>query len=306
MDRKFNLALAPHVHSGASTPNIMLMVVLALVPAMIASVYVFGPRALVVYGVTVASCLVFETLFNKATGRANSINDFSATITGVLLAMNLPASSPVWMCIIGGFVAIVIAKMVFGGLGGNPFNPALTARIFLLISCTAPMTAYTLPRVDDFSGATVLGAAKEYVKANGSLAGLELPELSDLFLGMNAGALGETSVLALLIGGVFLIARKIITWHIPVSFIGTVFLLTLALQAAYPEANISPLMHIMSGGLMLGAFFMATDYVTAPVYANGKLIFGVGCGVITVAIRVFGGYPEGVAFAILIMNAVTP
>jgi electron transport complex protein RnfD len=285
----------------------MLTVVLALVPAILASVYVFGARAILVYAVTVLSCLAFEVLFNKATGRDNSINDFSALITGILLAMNLPASAPVWMCVVGGFVAIVVAKMVFGGLGGNPFNPALVARIFLLISFAGPMTVYTLPRVDGFSGATVLGASKEYIGMHdGLLAGFQLPELSDLFIGMNAGALGETSVAALLIGAVILLVRKIITWHIPVAFIGTVFVLTLLHSVVYPGASLPPVMHIMSGGLMLGAIFMATDYVTSPIYARGKIYFGIGCGVITVAIRIFGGYPEGVAFAILIMNAVTP
>ena len=307
MPDKLLISVSPHIHSGATTPRIMFTVCLSLLPAVVVSAAVFGLRAFYLYLITVLSCVVFESAFNRIARRPNSASDGSAILTGILLAMNLPVSAPWWIAVVGGFVSIVIAKMVFGGLGGNLFNPALVGRAFLLVSFPVQMTAFAVSGVDSVSGATVLAAAKTYLLANdGSLAGFQTPELWRLFVGFTAGSLGETSTLALLIGGILLICMRIITWHIPVSFIGTVFLLTLGHSMAYPDAVLPPAVHLMSGGLALGAFYMATDYVTTPLYAKGKLIFGVGCGVITVAIRFFGGYPEGVAFAILIMNAVTP
>ncbi len=307
MPDKLLLSVSPHSHSGVSTRKIMFIVSLSLLPAIAMSIAVFGWKALLLYIITVASCVLFETLFNRIVRRQNSISDGSAILTGILLAMNLPASAPWWVAVTGGFVAVVVAKMVFGGLGGNPFNPALVGRIFLLISFPVQMTAFTAPVIDSISGATVLGAAKTYLQTHdGSLAGFQIPELWRLLTGITAGSLGETSAVALLIGGTALICMRIITWHIPVTFIGTVFLLTLGHNIVHPGTILPPLVQVMSGGLTLGAFYMATDYVTSPLYTKGKLIFGTGCGIITVVIRIFGGYPEGVAFAILIMNAVTP
>jgi len=307
MPDKFLLSVSPHMHSGVSTRKIISIVILSLLPAVAMSVAVFGWNALFLYITTLSCCVIFESAFNRIIRRRNSISDGSAVLTGILLAMNLPVSVPWWVAVIGSFVSIVIAKMVFGGLGGNLFNPTLVGRVFLLISFPAHMTVFAAPKIDSISSATVLGTAKTYLSIHdGSLVGFQIPELWRLFTGFAAGSLGETSVIALLIGGIFLMYKRIITWHIPLSFIGTVFLLILGHNAVHPDTALPTLVHLMSGGLILGAFFMATDYVTSPLYTKGKLIFGVGCGVITVVIRLYGGYPEGVAFAILIMNSVTP
>ncbi|MDR0453585.1 MAG: RnfABCDGE type electron transport complex subunit D [Deferribacteraceae bacterium] len=307
MADKLLLSVSPHIHSGVTSRKLMRMVYLSLLPAIAVSGAVFGMKAVFLHLITIFSCVVFESLFNRITGRPDSISDGSAVLTGTLLAMSLPVSVPLWIAVTGSFVSIVIAKMVFGGLGGNPFNPALVGRIFLLISFPVQMTAFAAPSIDAMSGATVLGAAKTYIQSNdGSIDGFQIPELWNLFTGFTTGSLGETSVIAILAGGIFLMCMRIISWHIPVTFIGTVFLLTFGHIMAHPGTILPPLVHLMSGGLMLGAFYMATDYVTSPLYTKGKLIFGAGCGVITVVIRLYGGYPEGVAFAILIMNAVTP
>lgn len=303
MDTKITLSIAPHTRSPISTSTIMLTVIAALMPSISVSIVTFGSRAAILYAVTVTSCLLFEAAFNKIAKRDNSIGDFSAVLTGVLLAMNLPVAVPLWIAMAGSFAAIVIAKMVFGGLGGNPFNPALVARIFLLISFPTQMTSFTL---DGMSGATVLGASKTYILKTGTLEGFVPPQMWELFVGFTPGAMGEVSAAALIFGGLMLIAMRVITWHIPVSFIGTVFAISWGIYAINPESTLPPLMQLCSGGLMLGAFFMATDYATSPLYPKGKIIFGVGCGLITVIIRVFGSYPEGVGFAILLMNAVTP
>ena len=301
---KLKLSPSPHIHCGTDTANIMLTVLLALLPAVIASVYIFGCRAILIYIVTMASCLIFEWLSTLIMKRKNSLTDFSALVTGLLLAMNLPVTVPLWICPVGAFVAVIIAKAVFGGLGANLFNPALVARIFLLVSFPVYMTAFAGP--DGLSGATPLSLAKTQMQVEGSLDGFIPPDLMSIFTGFTGGSLGETSALALLIGAVILLLTRTISWHIPVSFIGTVFLLTLGHTLAHPGSILPPVTQILSGGLMLGAFFMATDYVTSPVFTMGKIIFGIGCGVITVVIRIFGGYPEGVAFAILLMNALTP
>lgn len=307
---KLTLALAPHVHSGARTDRIILTVILSLVPAMAMSVYIFGFRALGQYVLAIGGCLFFEWASTRLMKRQNSTGDLSAVLTGILLAMNLPAAAPWWVAVTGAFVAIVVAKMIFGGLGANPFNPALVARVFLLISFPVQMTLTSPPVravVDGLSGATLLGAAKTYTQMHGgSLAGFDIPSVSSLFLGISSGALGETSTLVLLLGGIILLAARVITWHIPVTFLGTVFILTLGHTLTHPDTTLPALAHMCSGGLMLGAFFMATDYVTSPLYPKGKIIFGIGCGVLTVVIRLYGSYPEGVAFAILIMNAATP
>lgn len=301
---KLKLSLPPHIKDRLSTSRIMLTVIIALLPAVVMSVVVFGAGAAFQYALAVGFCVLFEYLACKIMKRENTIKDLSAVVTGVLLAMNLPVSAPWWIAVAGAFVAIIIAKMVFGGLGANPFNPALTARIFLLISFPVQMTKWTAP--DGISAATVLGDAKTFLQDNPTLQGFTLPDISSLLGGFHAGSLGETSAIALLAGGVILLATRTITWHIPVSFLGTVLLLTAGHNFAHPDTILPPLVQLLSGGLLLGAFFMATDYSTSPLSPKAKLIFGAGCGILTVVIRLFGGYPEGVAFSILIMNAVVP
>lgn len=280
---------SPHVRSRNSTQTIMLDVIIAMCPALIASVLIFGWRALAVTALCVAVCIVSEWLFEKLCKRENTVCDLSAIVTGMLLAFNLPVGIPLWQAAFGSIVAIVAVKQLFGGIGKNFANPAITARIVLLLSFSGAMSDFTT-RNDAISGATPLTAMK---------AGETLPSLLDLFLGRHGGSLGETCVLAILIGGAYLLIRRVITWHTPVVFVGTVFLFTWALGE-------NPVEHILTGGLMLGAFFMATDYSTTPSTKWGKVIFGLGCGLITVLIRVFGNYPEGVSFAILFMNILTP
>lgn len=275
-------------------------VLIALLPALIMSVYLFGFMSLVIVLVSVAACVLFEYLGCIVFKRKQTLLDLSAVVTGVLLAFNLPPTVPVWMPIVGAFFAIFIVKQIFGGLGSNFVNPALAARVFLL-SWPQDMTNYTYPiynplgniQVDAMSAATPLSFLK-----NG-----KLPDQSffELLLGNRGGVIGETCAIVLLAGGAYLLIRKVITWHIPVAFIGTVALLTFIFPQAMPRLDFM-IYEILSGGLILGAVFMATDYVTSPVTPSGKIIFGVGCGALTVFIRYFGGYPEGVSFAILIMN----
>lgn len=291
MSDKLHIAVSPHIHSGRSTRSIMIEVVIALIPAMIAGTIIFGTRSLAVIGVCVAVCVFSEFFFNIIVKKTQSVQDFSAVVTGVLLALNLPANIPLWQAAIGSVFAIVVVKCFFGGIGQNFANPAITARVFMLIAFGS-MTKAAFPVVDGIAGATPLPLIAS---------GEELP-LTDLFLGTHGGAIGETCVLALLIGGVYLIVRGIISWHCPVAFIGTVFLLSFAI-----EGNVMTALSLtMSGGLFIGAFFMATDYATSPINKTGRLLFGVGAGLITVLIRFWGVYPEGVSFAILLMNILTP
>ena len=280
-------------------------VVIALVPAFAFSVFVYGWSALFVTGIAICSCMLFEWLIDRfMLGRSSTLGDWSAVVTGTLLAFNLPATISPWLIMLGALVAIGIGKMSFGGLGNNIFNPALTGRIFLLISFPAQMTmwpevgqltAYT----DATTGATVLSLMNE-----GALD--KLPTLVDMLLGKMGGSLGEVSALALLLGLVFMLWKKIITWQIPVSILLTVFVFTGIMHLVNPVQYASPFVHLLSGGLMLGAIFMATDYVTSPMSKNGMLVYGVGIGILTTVIRLFGSYPEGMSFAILIMNAFTP
>ena len=279
---------APHVRHKADTRSIMLDVIIAMLPALVASVVIFGYRAIVVVSVCVISCVLFEYLFEKLCKRDVTVGDLSAIVTGMLLAFNLPASIPLWQAMFGSLVAIVAVKQLFGGIGRNFANPAITARIVMLISFAGTMTNFST-NADVVSGATPLSPREGYV----------MPSLTELFLGNHAGSLGETCALALLIGFVYLLVRKVITWHTTVVFVGTVAVFTFILGE-------DPLIHVLSGGLLLGAIFMATDYSTTPSTKWGKVIFGFGCGIITVLIRVFGGYPEGVSFAILLMNILTP
>lgn len=305
---------SPHVHGDQSLKKIMWGVVIAMLPAMLVSFWYFGLPAIIITLTAVISCLVFEYLIQKFLLKQNpTITDGTAVITGMLLAFNVPSSLPLWQMVIGALVAIGIAKMSYGGLGKNPFNPALVGRVFLLISFPVDMTLWPLPKpvwtmVDAVTGPTSLGVLKEGVAKGDTVSQLasQLPSLQDLFIGGVGGSLGEVSAAALILGGLYMIFRKIITWHIPVSFIATVAIFTGIMWQVNPEQYINPMFHLLAGGLMLGAIFMATDMVTSPMTYKGMIVYGIGCGVLTVLIRLWGSYPEGVSFAILIMNAVTP
>lgn len=311
MDPQLYMSSSPHIHSGESTGAIMRSVIYALLPACAVSVYYFGLDALVVLLLCVAGCLAAEALCCLLSQQPVTIRDGSAALTGILLALNLPASSPWWLALFGALIAVTIGKQVFGGLGHNPFNPALVARVVLLISFPVQMTSWTAANpigrgVDAIAAATPLGEMKTAVMLTGQLPPLAYSGFGDYFIGNMAGSLGEVSALAILLGAAYLFMKKVITWEIPVSYLGSVVvfggLMWLIDSQRYPD----PLFHLLTGGLLLGVFFMATDMVTTPITRNGMLIFGVGCGVITVLIRLFGGYPEGVSFAILLMNGATP
>ena len=281
---------SPHIRQKTSTPRIMADVIIALMPALIASVIIFGYRALVVTGVCVAGCVLAEYIWQKLMHQKVTVGDLTAVVTGILLAYNLPVGIPIWQALVGCIVAIIGIKQLFGGVGKNFVNPAITARIVMFLAFSVSMTTWVFP--DAVSSATPLGLISTGATD-------QLPSLLQMFLGVRGGCLGETSVLALLLGGIYLVIRKVITWHTPVVYIGTVFLFTLALGQM-------PVYQIMSGGLMLGAIFMATDYVTTPYSAIGKIVFGLGAGILTVIIRVYGNYPEGVSYSILLMNILTP
>ncbi len=286
---------APHMHSRETTAKIMWSVLIALVPAMAGSIYFFGFAALKVAAVCIASCFISEILSQIVFGKKIKVNDGSALVTGTLLAFVLPPGIPLWMAAVGGFVAIFLAKELFGGIGFNIFNPALTARAVLTVSFPLEMTQFTAPlsyRVDAVTAATPLGIVKEGLDAH-------LPSILEMFIGNRAGCIGETSTLLLLIGAIFLLSRKIITWHTPLTYIATVAFFSFI-------SGHDPLFNAMAGGLVLGAFFMATDYTTSPLTKKGKILFGLGCGIITFFIRQKGGYPEGVAYSIIFMNMFVP
>ena len=287
----FTVSVSPHLRAGQDTRSIMRDVLIALVPALIASIAIFGERALLVEMVCMASAEISEWAFEKITKRPKTLNDLSAAVTGLLLAFNLPVDIPVWQAALGSVIAIVVVKQLFGGLGQNFANPAITARIIMLLSFSGTMTSWRAMPADAVSSATPLAVLSG---AEGSL-----PGLTDMLLGLRGGCLGETCAIALLLGGAYLLIRGVISWHTPVAFIGTVFIFTLLLGQ-------QPVYQVLSGGLLLGAFFMATDYATTPSTNWGRIIFGVGCGLITVLIRVWGNYPEGVSFSILLMNILTP
>jgi len=286
----------PHIHDRITTSRIMIDVIIALVPAFIAGVLVFGPRAALVTAVCVFSCVFFEWAFQKIVKKKITINDYSAALTGLLLAFNLPVTIPLWQAVFGSLVAIILVKQLFGGLGKNFANPAITARVVMFLAFPITMTTWAVPWIISAPDALTAATPLMYL-ARGETA--TLPALWDMFLGVHGGCIGETSELALLIGGLYLVCRRIITWHAPVTFIGTVFVLT-AIAGAFPVYQ------ILSGGLFLGAIFMATDYVTTPLTKSGRIIFGIGCGALTVLIRLYGAYPEGVSISILLMNVLTP
>ena len=328
IENHFILSSSPHAHANSSVSRIMLDVIIALLPTTFMGVFFFGMAALWTILVCVATCVTTEALCRIAMKRDSTVGDLSAVLTGLLLALNLPAGIPLWMAVAGSVFAIAIAKQVFGGLGMNPFNPALAARAFMLISFTGPMTTWLkpLPRgccrtgcdaahavsycgpVDAITTATPLATMKSLFAADCASSAAphaqealsRLPTFWQMLIGDMPGCIGEVSALALLIGAAYLLYRKVVTWHIPVAFIGTVAVYSLVSGGA------PAYMQILTGGVILGACFMATDYVTSPTTAKGKLIFGAGCGLLCMLIRQFGGYPEGCSFAILIMNALCP
>ena len=310
---KLTVSLSPHVHSGDSVSKNMYGVLIALVPALLCSFVYFGIGAILVTLVSVASCVFFEWAINKYMLKRTdtSVLDGSAILTGVLLAFNLPSNLPLWIVMVGALFAIGVVKMTFGGLGCNLFNPALAGRAFLLISFPVQMTTWPKPlqgffNVDAETAATPLALMKQAIKDGNTDAIEKIPNsLLDMFTGQTGGSMGEVCEIALLLGLFYIHYKKIITWHIPVSILATVFIFAGALHLAKPEYP-SPFMDLVSGGLMLGAIFMATDYVTSPMSKKGQLVYGVAIGFLTVVIRTWGAYPEGMSFAILIMNAFVP
>lgn len=300
---RFFVSYAPHIHDKITTNRIMLDVIIALCPALVFAVWIFGPRAALVTGVCAASCVFFEWGYEKLLKRKNTIGDLSAVLTGIILAFNLPVTIPIWQAVFGSFVAVILVKQLFGGLGKNFANPAVTARVVMFLAFPITMTTWVVPgtvdaiTVDVVTGATPLAELLSRFRGEDYV----LPSTWNLFLGVHGGCIGETSELAMLIGFVYLLIRRVITPVIPLTFIGTVFLLTFV--AGGFDFGIY---HILSGGLFLGAIFCATDYVTSPITNRGRIIFGVGCGLLTVLIRLFGSYPEGVSFAILLMNMLVP
>lgn len=315
MSKLLSVSLSPHVHGGNSVKKEMYGVIMAMIPAMLVSFYYFGINAIIVTAISVIAAVSFEYLIQKFLLKVEpTITDGSAIITGILFAFNLPSNLPIWIVLIGILVAIGVGKMTFGGLGQNPFNPALVGRVFLLVSFPVQMTTWpkisplNFSMIDAETAATPLSVIKEGLKNNESLSSLmeKIPSMMDMFIGQVGGSLGEISALAILIGGGYLLWKKIISWHIPVAMLGTIAVFSGILHLISPEAYVGPAFHLLTGGAMLGAIFMATDMVTSPMTYKGMIIFGVGIGLLTVLIRVFGAYPEGVSFAILIMNAFVP
>ncbi|WP_028975318.1 RnfABCDGE type electron transport complex subunit D [Spirochaeta cellobiosiphila] len=300
MDNKFTVSLSPHEKGPFAVSGVMWGVVIALVPALIMSVVTFGPRALLVIGVSILVALVTEYIADRMLGYENTTADGSVVITGLLLAFNLPAGMPLPIVAIGSLFAVAVGKMAFGGLGKNPFNPALVGRAFLLASFPSQTTTWPIPGwgTDGVTAATALGTLKE--------GGGVLPSHLDLLLGHVGGSIGEVSALAILIGGIFMIATRIIKWHIPVFFLGGLAAFTGIFYVIDPVNYADPLYHVLAGGAMLGAWFMATDMVTSPMSTSGKIVFALGGGLLCGAIRIWGSYPEGTSYAILIMNALVP
>lgn len=297
MSERFVVKSSPHIRDTVTTQTIMRDVLIALAPTLLLSIYSFGWRALLVTAVCVASCIVFEYLSRLLMKRENTISDLSAAVTGMLLAYNLPVTIPIWIAIVGSFFAIVVIKQLFGGIGHNFINPAIGARVFLLVAFATPMTNWLIPQQAENGVALVSGATPLALLGQGNLA--DMPSKWQMFLGMRGGCLGETAALTLILGGIYLLVRGVIQPHIPLMFLGTMFVLSLLM-------GVDPVYHILSGGALIGAIFMATDYTTSPSTVKGKLIFAFGCGLITMLIRVFGNYPEGVSFAIFFMNILVP
>ncbi len=315
MNNILNVSPSPHQQSSETTRKLMFGVVIALLPALAAAVYYFGTGAIIVTLTSVLACVATEFLIQKYVLKTKtSISDGSAVVTGLLLAFNVPSNLPLFIIVIGAVISIGVAKMTFGGLGNNPFNPALVGRVFLLISFPVKMTSWPVPSgfktgyTDAVTGATPLGIISEGVKNGESITALmdKVPSHMQLFYGYMGGSMGEIAAAALILGGIYMIWKKIITWHIPVAVLASAALFTGILWMADPTKYADPLFHLLTGGMMLGAIFMATDYVTSPMTPKGMIIYGTGIGVITILIRTWGAYPEGVSFAILIMNAFVP
>lgn len=312
MSNLLTVSPSPHVHTDDSTRKIMYRVVYAMIPALLWSVFVFGLDALRVTLLAVAACLAFEFLIQRYLMKVTpSVTDGSALVTGILLAFNVPANIPWWIIVIGSLAAIGIGKLSFGGLGSNIFNPALVGRVFLLISFPVQMTSWPVNRqsdIDSITSATPLGIIKEGLTSGTPVSQIaqDLPATSDMLLGNIGGSLGEISALMLILGGIYMLYKKVITWHIPVSVIASVGIIAAIFWGFDPQSYVNPVYHLLTGGLMLGAIYMATDMVSSPMTPKGQIIYGVGIGVITISIRLFGAYPEGISFAILIMNAFTP
>ncbi|MDO4377765.1 MAG: RnfABCDGE type electron transport complex subunit D [Erysipelotrichia bacterium] len=291
---KLTVSAAPHIHDGASSKNIMLDVVIALLPVSVAAVVIFGMKALAIILTCIISSVLSEYLFNSITKQKQTIGDFSAVVTGLLLALNLSTNVALWQCVVGSVFAIVVVKCFFGGLGKNFANPAITARVFMLLAFSSVAGgANPVIGAELTSSATPLELIKN---------GQELPSMMNMLLGVHGGAIGETCIIALVVGYIYLVVRKVIKWYVPFSFIATVFVLSFVSKFDLSYA----LYEILSGGLFIGAIFMATDYVTTPITNKGKVVFAIGCGLITFAVRVFFSYPEGVSFSILCMNLLTP
>lgn len=288
MNAQMKMTVSPHIHSGRSTAGIMRDVLISLIPVTLAGTAIFGLRSLAIVALCIACCVGFEAIFNWIMKKEQTVGDLSAAVTGLLLALNLSASIPFWQCVIGSLFAIVIVKCLFGGLGNNLVNPAMTARVFMLVAFES--MAWSAMPVDAVSHATPIVSE-------------ETPSLLALFLGNRGGCIGETCIAALLLGGIYLLSRRVISWHLPVAFIGTVFVFSFFMEGMDPVAALSM---VMAGGVCIGAIYMATDYVTSPATGSGKLVFGLGAGFLTCLIRYFGAYPEGVSFAILFMNILTP
>ena len=302
-EKKLTVSASPHVRSAQTVSGIMLNVIIALIPALAASVWLFGPRVLLVCLVTIGTCMLSEYLSRKIMKRSNTLGDLSAVVTGLLLAFNLPVSIPLWQAAIGSVIAIVVVKQLFGGIGQNFVNPAITGRIILMVSFPTAMTTWIKPLswLDKGTEAVTTATPLTMMTKGGELSD-GLPSLVDMLIGIRGGSLGETCAVALIIGGVYLMIRKIISPAIPLSFIGTVAVIMLI---AGKGSFTFVAYQLLSGGLMLGAFFMATDYTTSPINLKGRIIFGIGCGLLTCFIRRFGSYPEGVCYSILIMNCTT-
>ena len=314
MTNKLAVSFSPHIREKVFTSRIMLDVVIALMPAFFASVLIFGPRAALITAVCVLACVLFEGAYQKLLKKPVTVMDFSAVITGMLIAFNLPVTIPLWQAVIGCFVAVIMVKQLFGGLGCNFANPAIVARVVLFIafpiamgaSWHMPEAAWSTPSWMLLTDAVASPTPLNYLTDRGiTTTGMMsvLPSFRDMFLGIRGGTIGETSVLALLLGGIYLLVRRVIRWHIPVSFMATVAVITFISGGLSLDFM---LMHLLAGGLVLGAIFMATDYVTSPQTSKGRIVFGIGCGLLTVVIRLFGNYPEGVSFAILFMNILVP
>ena len=311
-DHQLIVSTSPHIQSEETTSRIMWSVNASLLPAVVMGAYFFGPKAIITVAISIISAVLSEYIFQKALKRKISVSDGSAFLTGLLLGMNLPPAVPFYIPIIGSFVAVVITKQLFGGLGFNIFNPALIGRAFLLISFPRLMTIWKEPvaafvHIDAKTTATPLGILKEegitkLIEAFGD----KITLYTQLLIGHRAGSIGETSSIALLLGAAFLLYRGYISWHIPASFLGTAAIIAWIFGAKGALFAGDPIVHLLSGGMLLGAFFMATDYVTCPSIKNGQIIFGIGCGFLTMIIRLKGGYPEGVMFAILLMNCFSP